>query len=182
MRPLITTITPKPSIELAHHRTHEGNHYAIHHTDTIVIGAFKDYLMVTPPISDAGIHLIFESYVERRSTMGMYEAVQVTDNGTLITAINYNRVTTTLPLTDIYEDPILAPGEPILAKKIFENERGTDTLPGNIGEIFRDEHEFIMKGSTRYLFRITPYALLPPGNIYASTEFNWYDARPAKVG
>lgn len=179
--PLITTITPAPSIELAHHRTHEGNHYAIHHTVTIAVGAFKDYLMVTPSISDAAIHLIFESYVECRSTMEMYETVIVTDNGTLLTTINYNRITTTLPLAAIYENPILAAGEPILAKRIFENERGTNTEPGFIGEIGRDEHEFIMKGTTNYLFRITPYALLPPGNIYASTEFNWYDARPSKI-
>lgn len=179
--PLITTITPQPSIELAHHRTHEGNHYAIHHTDTIVVGAFKDFLMVTPPLSDAAIHLIFESYVERRSAMEMYEAVQVTNNGTLLTSINYNRVTTTLPLTDIFENPILAAGEPILAKRIFENQRGTNTESGNIGEINRDEHEFIMKGSTNYLFRIIPNALLPVVSIFASTEFNWYDARPSKI-
>jgi hypothetical protein len=179
--PLITTITPAPTIELAHHRTHEGNHYGTQHIFDIAVGSFRDFLFITPPRSQAEIHLIFEFYTEFKSRLDIYEDVNVINNGTQILSKNYNRYGTAIHLASVYVDPTLVPGEPIAIKKLFSYQRGSLTEPAILGRFERNEEEIILLGQINYLFRVTPDPALPVANIYATSEFNWYDARPSTV-
>jgi hypothetical protein len=184
--PLITTITPTPSIDLAHHKTHEGNHYGVHHIHNVAIGSFADFLIISPPMNQAVMHLIFSFRVELKSKLEMYEHIQTISPGTRLKTENYNRISSIIPLGDIYMNPTLVAGEPIATKKIFENLGGTLSDGAEIGVINRNEYEYILEGSTSYLFRVTPdhalLTLIPPvTTIDIVVEFNWYDARPSTV-
>jgi hypothetical protein len=179
--PLITSITPSPSIELAHHRIHEGNHYATHHIHDITMPGFVDFLITTPPIAQAETHLIFEFFVEFKSRLDMYEDVGIIDHGIQLKSENYNRIATNLPLTNTYMSPTLAAGEPFANKKIFEDQEGTLLETAHIGESNRNEDEFVLKGSTNYLFRLTPDPASLATSMYTTLEFNWYDARPSTI-
>jgi hypothetical protein len=184
--PLITTITPTPSVDLAHHKTHEGNHYGVCNICNVAVGSFADFLVISPSMNQAVMHLIFSFRVELKSKLEMYENVETISHGTRLKTENYNRISSLIPLGDICMNPTLVAGEPIATKKIFENLGGTLSDGAEIGVIDRNEREYILKGSTSYLFRVTPdsslLTLVPPvTSIYFVVEFNWYDARPSTV-
>jgi len=175
---LPAAITPRPTLQLAHHRTHEGNHYAVHKITTGIMIANPKYFLIEPPHADpipsntSEIHLIFEvtSY-DTGFKLEMFEDANIAILGTELTAQNYNRIRNQVSLTHIYEDPTINSE----GTKIFEDMAGSTITGGNAGEIDRDEDEFILKTGSDYLFKITPLV----DNLTTATEFNWYDNRPS---
>lgn len=175
---LPVSIISKPSIELAHHKTHEGNHFDIHKIITGVTIANPKYILIIPPplavnpSNTIEIHVIFEvESINIGFTLELFENSDATGLTALI-PINLNRRSTTTALTDVYEDltVLTSVGTPLYEKRV-----GTTTSGGEAGAYWRDEEELIFKPGSKYLIRVTPLADGLNGNI----DLNWYDNRPS---
>ena len=106
---LPVSISPKPMIELAHHRIHEGNHFLVHKISLgINIASPKYYLIIPPPSAGTNtieMHLIFEVDTDIGGTLILFEGSTIADNGTALTIINNNRRSSSSSEVNVYEDP-----------------------------------------------------------------------------
>lgn len=176
---LPVSIVPRPSLELAHHRVHEGNHFFVHRIALGINVANPKYFLIVPPPTAVApsetleMHVIFEVVTDIGGTVWLFENATITANGTELTIINNNRRSSTTSLAHIYEDPIVAPlGEGTI---LFEERKGTTTSGDEIGEFERNEEELIFHPDRNYLMKFTPLA----NGANITTEINWYDNRPS---
>ena len=170
-----TSIVPRPSVQLPHHRIHEGNHFTIHRITTSLAG-IKYFLIIPPPVqvphsATVEIHVIFDIVSDLGVQFEFFEDGTVTANGSPLMPINNNRNSLTTALTQVFEDPTVTSD----GLKLAEERIGSATSGGSTGEEFRDEDEFVLRIGSIYLIKIIP--LNPPINI--TTEISWYDARPS---
>lgn len=175
---LPTNIVSRPAIDIAHHKTHEGNHYSIHRIITGVTVVNPKYILIIPPPVAATpsdtieIHLLFRVLSTNIGfTLEVFESSVATGLTALI-PINFNRRSATTALINIYEDltVLTSVGTPL-----FEERVGIATSGGQSGEFDRNEDELILKPGLKYLVRVTPLADGLNGNV----ELNWYDNRPS---
>ena len=172
---LPVSISPKPMIELAHHRIHEGNHFLVHQVSLGVNIAFPKYYLIIPPPS-AGtdtteMHLIFEVVSQIGGTLILFEDATISANGTALTIINNNRRSSSTSQVNVYEDPTVTTE----GTTIFSERKGTASTEVELGEFFRDDEEIILHPDKQYLLKFTPLA--DGANI--TMELNWYDNRPS---
>ncbi len=172
--PLPILISPKPSVDIAHHRIHEGNHFMVHKTSIGIAALVPKYFLIIPPhIQPDGsvieIHLIFEVNSDVGGSIEFFENPIVTANGTPITIINNNRRSSTTSLSEIFEDPTVTNDGILLSQERIGTAAGEVT----VGEFERDEEEFVLHPQRTYITKFTPFAV---ANI--TTELNWYDNRP----
>ena len=179
---LPTSIIARPGIDLPHHRIHEGNFFSTHTISKgLMIANPKQFLFVTPHMipppftpETVKIHLIFVVSSDLGIKIEFFEDTIITANGTELPKINQNRLSTTQPLGQVFENPtILSEGTLIFSQII-----GSSTTGGTGGLIDRDEQEFILKVTTEYLLKITPLIDIP-GGTNITTHFKGYDARPS---
>lgn len=179
---LPTSITPRPQVDLSHHRIHEGNFFSTH---TVSLGLMtaspKQFLFITPheippPLTfdTVKIHLIFVVSCDLGVNIQFFEDTIVTSNGTEVPIINQNRNSTTPPLGQVFENPTVLSGGTLLFSQIV----GSTTIGGTGGLVNRDEQELILKVTTDYLLKITPLTDVP-GGTNITTHFKGYDARPS---
>ncbi len=183
-------ITPKPQVDLSHHRIHEGNHFTIdivRDITTISLLSPKYILIITPPMSPlpsdiVTLHFIYTLSSNNFIEVQFFEDATVLANGKPIPIINANRNSLTTSDTQAFEDPIVITE----GTKIFDM---TSVVPGQlIGELERDEDEKILKIQTNYLLKITPILNFPfpppppppptPPAI-VNIGIDWYDQRPS---
>ena len=172
---LPVSISPKPMIELAHHRIHEGNHFFVHRISLgINIASPKYYLIVPPPTAGADtieMHVIFEVDSDKGGTLILFEDATVSANGTALTIINNNRRSSSASDANIYEDPTVT----VEGTSLFEDRKGTATTEAELGEFIRDEEEIIFHPDKKYLLKFTPLA----NGANITMEIYWYDNRPS---
>ena len=176
---LPTSIVANPRVDLPHHRIHEGNFFSTHTISrNILITNPKRFLFISPSeipppfTSDTvKVHLIFIVSCNPGVKLEFFEDTQVLINGIPVTVINQNRLSTTPPLGQVFQDPIVI-SEGTL---IFSQFVGSTTEGGTGGLRNRDEQEFILKIGTNYLLKITPLV----DNTDTTTHFKGYDARPS---
>lgn len=176
---LPVSIVAKPSVQISHHRIHEGNHFTMHKINMGIDPAFPKYFLIIPPPLDpipsntVEIHFIFEIDAANFGVTAEFFEGSTASGINILPIINNNRNSTTTALTVVIEDPtVVSEGT-----KIFEELIGTTTSGGEGGENIRDEDEIILKVGTNYLIKITP--LTPGPNTNITTELNWYDQRPS---
>lgn len=169
-----TSIISTPSIDIAHHRIHEGNHFVVHKVSTGIV-APKYFLIIPPPpliVRDiVEMHLIFEIDSDMGGTLEFFEDPIITSNGTALTVINNNRRSSTTSQVEVFEDPIVASD----GNSLFQERKGTVTTEAILGEFERDDEEFILDPTSVYIMKFTP--LGAGANI--TMELNWYDNRPS---
>lgn len=174
---LPTSIIAAPDINLSHHRIHEGNFFSTHTVSTGLLVANPKLFLLDPPSTapvatdTIEIHLIFIVSANPGVKIEFLEEAVIADNGSAILIINQNRNSTTLPIGNIFENPVVTSEGTLLFSQIV----GTTTVGGTGGLLRRDEQEFILKIGTHYLLRITP--LIDGVDITVHTK--WYDARPS---
>jgi hypothetical protein len=176
---LPTSITANPRVDLPHHRIHEGNFFSSHTISTgLLIANPKPFLfispsMVPPPFTadTIKIHLIFLVSTNPGVKLEFFEDTVVSDNGIVVPINNQNRLSPTIPVGQVFQDPIIV-SEGIL---IFSQFVGSTTEGGTGGLVDRDEQEFILKIGINYLLKISPLV----DNTDITTHFKGYDARPS---
>lgn len=176
---LPTSIVARPSIDIAHQRIHEGNHFAIHKIVTGIVTPTKYFLIIPPPPLVVGeiveMHIAFQVYSDIGGTLQFFENPIITSNGTALTIINNNRRSSTTSEVNIFEDPIVTSDGTLL----FEERRGTITTNDIIiGEFERDEEEFVLDPISMYILKYIPLTI-PLGGVNITMEINWYDNRPS---
>lgn len=170
-----TIIAPRPSIDIAHHRIHEGNHFIVHRIATFPPSPIPKYFLIIPPPTQPDgtiieMHLIFELDSDKGGTLEFFENPIVTGNGTFLDIINNNRRSSTVSLCQVFEDPTITSD----GTKLFEETGGTTTTGVDLGEIERNDEEFVLHQDFSYILKYVP---LGPANI--TMELNWYDNRPS---
>lgn len=174
---LPTSIIAKPSIDISHHRIHEGNHFIVHKvTLAVPVAPPKYFLIIPPPPQPDGtvieMHLIFEIAADVGGTLELFENPVVASVGTKpLIIVNNNRRSTTASLCQVFEDPIITSD----GTSILFQERKGNALPGDVslGEFKRDDEELILHQDDNYILKYVPLAV---ANI--TFELNWYDNRP----
>ena len=149
-----TPIVARPTVNLSHHRIHEGRYFGLY---TIVAGLPagipKYYFGTSPPISIAIAHLISIATVDPGVTFEFFEGA-VASGGTQLFSINQDRNNPVLATGSFFEDPtVTSEGTRLYIERI-----GTATAGGEGGFKDRDEDEIITAPSTNYLFKITPFS------------------------
>ena len=173
---LPTLIAPRPSIDISHHRIHEGNHFFIHRIATGLPIVPKYFLIIPPPIQPDGsvieMHLILEVSTDNvGGTLEFFENPIVSSNGTPVPIINNNRRSTTTSQVFVFEDPTVASD----GTQLFVEIGGTTTTGAELGEFDRNEEELILNPTDIYVLKFTPLA----AGANLSMELNWYDNRPS---
>ncbi len=176
---LPTSIIANPRVDLPHHRIHEGNFFSSHTISTgLLIANPKQFLFISPSIAPPPftedtikVHLIFLVSTNPGVKLEFFEDTVVSDNGIAVPIINQNRLSSTIPVGQVFQDPIIV-SEGIL---IFSQFVGSTTERGTGGLVDRDEQEFILKIGTNYLLKVIPII----DNTDITTHFKGYDARPS---
>ncbi len=171
-----TSIVSKPTLDIAHHRIHEGNHFTVHKISTVTLGTPKYFLIIPPPSPPGGsiieIHLIFHIDSDVGGTLEFFENPDIAGNGTQLNIINNNRRSTTTSQAQVFEDPNVTSDGPSI---LFQQRKGSVAISDVVlGGFDRDDDEFILHQNTNYILKFTPLA-----NANITTELNWYDNRPS---
>ncbi len=176
---LPTSITANPRVELSHHTIHEGNFFSTHTISTgLLVASPKRFLFISPSIipppltlDTTKVHLIFLVSTNLGVKVEFFEGAVVPDNGIAIPIINQNRLSPTLPLGQVFQDPIITSEGTLISSQFI----GSTTEGGTGGLVSRNEQEFILKVQTNYLLKITPLI----DGVDTTTHFKGYDARPS---
>jgi hypothetical protein len=173
-----TIISPRPSVDIAHHRIHEGNHFIVHRVVTSLPALNPKYfLIIPPPVQPDGtiieMHLIFEVDSDVGGTLELFESPTIAGNGTPLNVINNNRRSSTISLCQVFEDPIITSD----GTQLFSERGGTGgptPIGADLGEFERNDEEFVLHQEDSYILKYVPLAI---ANI--TMELNWYDNRPS---
>ncbi len=160
-------ITPRPGVDLPHHRIHESRYFAVTTTETgLSAGISKNYLIISPPAFISIAHVITIIDVIPGATFELFEDTVTSSNGTSLNAFNQDRNNPTVATGLVFEDPIVISEGTIIFSQII----GSTTDGGTGGTKNRDEEEFLFKPLTKYLLKITPLA----NNTLLSVQMRGY--------
>jgi len=135
------------TVELEHHKIHEGKHYTCQVYDEDVDKASDKYLLVRSPNSTTRIHFTFNSVSALAGTIFFYEDPATSSTGTLLTTYNNDRNSTSLASLEIFEDPgVISDGTNILVNIMAADAKKS-------GGATKRGDEFILKQNTDYLIR-----------------------------
>lgn len=169
-------IVPKPTLELSHHKIHEGNHFTVHKITTAPGPGPKYFLIIPPPVQPDGsvieIHIIFEIDLITAGvggTLEFFENPTIAGPGATLNTVNNNRRSATISQVQVFEDPAVTFDNP---PSLFE---GKISGPGAVGEFSRNEEEFVLNELFNYVLKLTPTAFPSEMNL----DLNWYDNRPS---
>ena len=153
------------TIEYEHHEIHSGSSFTTSYVADIGNGATLDMLIETPAGTKYA-HWVYEIDVEKEASLLIYEAVTAT-RGDAVVAYNRNRVGTPTAATVVVTSTptSITPGSTIIRSRHL----GSGKTAGGGS---RGLHEFILKPSTKYLFRLTNATTT---DNFMSVEFDWYE-------
>ena len=152
---LPTAISPRPRVDLPHHRIHEGRYFAVTTTATgLPAGVPKDYMIIPPPAFISIAHVIIIVTVFPGATFELFESAVVSANGIPLPAFNQNRASPEGTRGLIFEDPTVVSTGTLIFSQII----GSSTTGGTGGTKERNEEEFLFIPLTNYLVRTTPLA------------------------
>ena len=152
------------TIEYEHHEIHSGSSYTADRNVELSSSANMDILLVTP-VSTKWPHMFYEIESQAESLFTLYESPTATA-GTAIPAINRNRnVTKPATMTLSHTPTSITTGSTILR----QHHLGAGK---SFGGGARGVHEFVLKGNTKYLIRITN---LTVSDNWVNIVINWYE-------
>lgn len=176
-----TSIVARPSVDIAHHRIHEGNHFIVHKITIGVPAAPPKYFLIIPPPPQPNgtiveMHLLFELYSTTGGTLEFFENPTATIVGASpLTIVNNNRRSSTLSLCQVFENPTVTSDGTLL----FQERKGIAGTEVELGEFERNEEEIVLHQLDTYLLKFVPIVSVPIPTADITMELNWYDNRPS---
>ena len=164
-----------PTIDYAHHETHDGNHYNIRGFSAPIASGVSLNWSVLTPAGSKWAHMTFQIEGTTQTEVYVYEAV-TTSGGTAVTPINNNRNAGDNSILTIKSNVVISGTNGVLASGtlIEQHSKGLEaatpsksTVNGNVTR----EDEMILKSGTTYLYVVKSVGT---GNIidYAGV---WYE-------
>jgi hypothetical protein len=112
------------SIDFAHQKIHEGEHFFTGDYSILGNGEVYDILYVTPNSTNFS-HVIFEIETQSESMFEYYEGVTTSNDGTPLVIFNRNRNSDNSPSLVFYHNPIVVDNGTLLGRGIFGNGKQT---------------------------------------------------------
>jgi len=138
------------SIDIAHHKVHEGNHYFVGDTDTINAAATK-YWHIAAPDTAKRIHFVMEVMTSNSGLLEFYVQPTLTGNGTGLTCFNSDGNSSNTTTLLIYKDPTVTGDGTLIAPYAIGSNGGANKFGGQI----RSGAEVILKQNYHYLAKFT---------------------------
>lgn len=151
------------TVSVEHSEIHEGDLYSYSDVFDIPNSGNRTILFITPPGPQL-LHLFFEMDAEAEGEMTFYEDTTYSSNGTQVTPINRNRISTNVADSLMYVAPVITSTGTLLRQRHW----GSGKATGGATEMFG---EFILRPSTNYMLRIVNFTTSPN---HCSTEVTWY--------
>lgn len=129
------------------HAINNGFLFQIDYTTDLADGESGDILVITPNTTAWG-HITWDVQTEAEAHLYIYENPTTTDNGTLITAFNKNRNSSTTDTMFFYDTPLGIVTTDLSAISDTYTIAGVRIGQDNFGE-------WILKQNETYLFRVT---------------------------
>lgn len=148
------------TLDIAHHRVHDGSYFTYSKRQNIGAGASYDILFTAPPAKTA--HLFIKIAGDAKGYWTLFEA-PTTSAGTTATPFSRNRVITGTPDSTVITTPTVTDTGTQIDINVF----GSGEKSG--GES-RNEDEFVLNAGTKYLLRINAVNVLDTG-----IKLNWYE-------
>lgn len=151
------------TVSVEHSEIHEGDLYSYSDVFDIPNSGNRTILFITPPGPQL-LHMFFEMDAEAEGEMYFFESPTISNNGTLVTAINRNRTSSNVAESILFTDPTSTANGTLLRQRHW----GSGKATGGSAEMFG---EFILLPSTNYILRIVNFTTSPN---HCSTEITWY--------
>ena len=156
------------TIDLAHHRVHDGAGFTV--CDTVACDTATVKWMVVTPNSNRYVHMIWGMSSTGEATFLVTGDADRTA-GTPLTVVNRRRVgTPTVSTTTVSRTP--TSGNTDGATILFSDRNGaTSTGSRTVAtSSTRDTAEWILKPNTKYVISVTTYAA-----VYVTCKLDWYE-------
>jgi hypothetical protein len=139
-----------PTVDINHFFTHAGATFSNSDTATVVQATFKDFLIITPAVSESHLITFHMTSTQANAEVVIYEAPTTTANGTALTLFNKNRKSSKVAETLLYKDPTVTVGSEgtQLAHDLIV---GGKQSGGN--DFSETGEEYVLAPSTKYLIR-----------------------------
>lgn len=166
---LPVSIVSRPTVDLSHHRIHEGRMFILTTTaQNLPANIPKYYFGTSPPIQISSAHVIFIITVNPGAVFELFEGA-VASGGTQLFSVNNDRNDPVLATGTFFEDPVVTSEG---TTKLWEEIIGSPTVGGTGGPLYRDEDEIVTASAKNYLLKITP--LSPLNNTNLTVEIPAY--------
>lgn len=151
-------------IDHAHHEVHEGEHFTASDYASVLNGATRDFLLVTPD-TDTRMHMVYAVTTDAKAKVQFFEGGNIA-GGTAVPAYNNQRNSSAAAALVVTHTPaVTTTGTEILVHLVgSSNQAGART---------RGDAEYVLKQNSKYLLRITAGA-----NLDQCTQFSWYEELP----
>jgi hypothetical protein len=139
-----------PTVDINHYFTHAGATFSNSDTDTVLQATFKDFLIITPAVSESHLITFHMTSTQANAEVVIYEAPTTTANGTALTLFNKNRKSAKTAETLIYQDPTVtggSEGTQLDHDLIVGGKQGGGLDFSETGE------EWVLAANTKYLIR-----------------------------
>lgn len=128
---------------------HSGVHYQMFDSRSLLALAVDDYLLITPALPGR-VHWVYAVECSAPTTLAIFEAPTTTADGTAVPVFNADRESLNVSAVTVFHGPtVTATGTQL---------DGGLCAPASRGSEDRSEHEWVLKASTKYLFRNTVLA------------------------
>ena len=151
--------------------THAGKFFFTNFYNAAIAAAGTiDVLVVTGATTTP--HLAVMVDIGAASTLSIYEAVTASNNGTALSVYNANRQSTKVTTAAAYHTPTITGTGTTLMLNHYIAGGTTGNATGGSSSDFARVTEFVLKASTKYLFRVTNIAA---GATAGSVQLGWYE-------
>ena len=158
----------KISIDLAHHKIHEGKFFTFVVIDTDVDIAGPKYVRITAPDTTTRIHFTGQVYVTASSLIELYENPTLDAPGDALTIYNNERNSATNATATAFEDTTTTND----GTRIDAGRAGGAARPNfRIGGETARRNEWVLKQGEDYLIKVTPDA----DNTEVVISITWYE-------
>lgn len=141
------------SIEIEHHKVHEGVFYTVADFDVSVDTASPKYWHIITPNTDVRAHAKMQIATDTGGLVELFENPTTTGNGDAIVASNNDRNSTNDATVNFYKDPTVSDdGTRIEVSRIGAGREK------KFGGEARQASELILKKNEQYLIKATPDA------------------------
>lgn len=142
------------SIDLAHYKVHEGEHYTVSDHDADVDIAGPKYWHIITPGSNIKLHAKIALLSDQAGLVEFFENPTVTNNGTILPSYNNDRNSIRATSGTFYYDPTVSSD----GTRIDTSWIGAYNQKTRVGGDTRRQAELILKQNESYLLKFTPEA------------------------
>ena len=154
------------TIDYAHHKINEGNHFKVGYQDTSMATGDTITLLFVTPDTTRWAHWTLIAHATGAVIVEVYEDTDST-GGTAVGVKNRNRNVSGGNTTLVYHTPTVTTD----GTKIIEKWVGSEGFKEDVGGDSRGNSELILKQNTKYLIRLTAVS----DSIKGAIGGDWYE-------